>query len=252
MKRFLAATAAATLLLTTSAPALADGVRVTLRGSQASMARQNRIARAEDFSFLRTNREVVRFADAGRLVPVTGNEDYQVLAGWPYARVVVRDFVEVVARGYHDGCGEQLVVTSLTRPSTRQPANASPLSVHPAGMAVDLRVSGRRECVRWLESELLRLEGLGLIDGTREYYPPHFHVAVFPEMFGAYLAERAADSARIAAARRDSLAVAVHRELLDAARPAASVNVTPPTPSRTGLVLLGDFLTVIGWMLLRI
>ena len=252
MKRVLAA--AAVLLLVTGAAASAGEVKITLRGSRASMERQNRIARDEDFSFLRTNRDVARFADAGRLVPVPGGADYQVVAEWPYARPVVRDFVEVLARGYREGCGEPLVVTSLTRPATRQPENASPLSVHPAGMAVDLRVSERRQCVRWLEAELLRLESQGLLDGTREYHPPHFHVAVFPEAFTDFLAARAADSAQAMQAQADSLAAALRQELL-ALQPRtlqASAGESPPAAGWTPAVLLGDVLAILGRLLLRV
>lgn len=246
--------AATALLLATSAAVSAGEVRITLRGSRASMERQNRIALAEDFSFLRTNRDVARFADEGRLVPVPGGPDYQVIADWPYARPVVKDFVEVLARDYRAGCGEPLVVTSLTRPVTRQPANASPLSVHPAGMAVDLRVSGRRRCVRWLEAELLRLEREGLVDGTREYHPPHFHVAVFPEAFGAFLARRAADSALVARTEADRIAAQLEHELrlAEVAAALARAEASPPPGPSAPLALLGDVLAVVALLLLRV
>src|ERR1700730_706468 len=47
-------------------------------------------------------------------------------------------------------------------------------------MAVDLRRSDRRACRQWLESTLLALEGEGMVEATREHWPPHYHVAVFP------------------------------------------------------------------------
>jgi hypothetical protein len=245
MKRFIAAAA---LLLFGSAAAVSAGeVGITLRGSRASMERQNAVARAKAYSFLRTARQVMQFADAGRLVPVSGNSDYRVLASWPYARPVVRDFVDVLAGQYRDACGEQLVVTSLTRPAAKQPRNASPLSVHPAGMAVDLRVSSAAGCVDWLEAELLMLEQQGLIDATREYYPPHFHVAVFPAEFRDYLATRSADSARAAVAHLDSLRLFEHRQLL-AAMPPLPVLLAAPAPA------LGwsDVLLVLARALLRV
>lgn len=248
---------AAGLLLAISSAAASAGstreVKITLRGSHESMERQNRIARLEAFSFLRTNRDVTRYADAGTLVPFPGNEDYLVVADWPYARPVVRQFVELLAHEYRDACGEQLVVTSLTRPSTRQPENASPLSVHPAGMAVDLRVSERRKCVKWLESQLLDLEAAGLLDGTREYHPPHFHVAVFPEAFSGFVAERAADSLRAVQAERDSIQAAWQRELPAAELASASADATPsPAAGWTPVNLLGDLLAIVGRLLLRV
>jgi hypothetical protein len=169
-------------------PAAVDAVEVevTLRGSRASMQRQNSVAKLEAYSFLRTPAQVRSYVEQGNLVPLPGSEDYGVIAGFPFARPVVRNFIERLSADYRAECGERLIVTSLTRPSTRQPSNASPLSVHPAGMAVDLRVSARAECRTWLMRELLQLEEMGLIDATLEHRPPHFHVAVFPAAYSAY------------------------------------------------------------------
>ena len=146
-------------------------VNVTLSGSRASMLRQNRIAKEESFSFLRTPTQVKAYVENGYLVPLEGSDTYRVIAGYPFARPVVRSFVERLSSKYAAACGEQLVVTSLTRPSGRQPRNASPLSVHPAGMAVDLRVSRDAGCRAWLSAELLEMETMGLIDATLERSP---------------------------------------------------------------------------------
>lgn len=156
----------------------------SLRGSSASMKRQNEVARKNDYSFLRTPTQVKAFVDKGRLVRLEGNDDYR-LAGvsYPYGRPEVKLFVERLASDYHAACGEQLVVTSVTRPISRQPKNANPLSVHPAGMAVDLRVSSNSDCLSWLQNTLLDLEGQDLLDVTREYHPSHLHVAVFPQAY---------------------------------------------------------------------
>ena len=68
-------------------------------------------------------KQVKAAVEAGRLVKVDGNDDYR-LAGvsYPYAQPEVKLFVERLAADYHATCGEQLVVTSLTRPISRQPA----------------------------------------------------------------------------------------------------------------------------------
>jgi hypothetical protein len=162
------------------------------------MLRQNQIAKAEDYSFLRTPVQVRRFVDDGRLVPVRGNDDFRLAnVSYPYARPVVQAFVERLAEQYRGSCGEQLVVTSLTRPTVKQPRNASPLSVHPAGMAVDLRVSQRSSCRTWLTDHLLGLEQQGLIDVTLEKRPPHYHIAVFPEAYAAYENEMRAAAADV-------------------------------------------------------
>ena len=173
------------LLLTLSTSVSAQ----SLRGSRASMQRQNGIARDHDYSFLRTSSQVNRFVDLGLLVHLPGNDDYELAhVSYPYARPAVKLFVERLASQYRAACGEKLVVTSLTRPEAKQPRNASDLSVHPAGMAVDLRISQRAACRKWLESTLLSLEKQGVLDATRERYPPHYHVAVFPNPYQTYVA----------------------------------------------------------------
>jgi hypothetical protein len=156
----------------------------SLYGSRESMARQNLVAQQHDYAYLRTSHDVLQAVDSGVLVAVRGNEDLQLAGGevsFPYARPEVKTFLEQLAHAYRAACGEPLVVTSLTRPISHQPWNASPISVHPTGMAVDMRCSDRRACRQWLDSTLLALEGEGMIEATRERWPAHYHVAVFPD-----------------------------------------------------------------------
>lgn len=184
MERASTAAVAAVLVLSVTGAAEAQ----TLRGSTSTMQRQNRVAQQHDYTFLRTSSQVRRFVSSGYLERMNGNADYE-LAGvsHPYARPAVRLFVERLADQYRAACGEKLVVTSLTRPVLEQPRNASDLSVHPAGMAVDLRVSKKRSCVRWLENTLLSLEKQGVLDATRERRPPHYHVALYPKPYTRYV-----------------------------------------------------------------
>jgi hypothetical protein len=67
-------------------------------------------------------------------------------------------------------------------------------------MALDLRVSDRASCRAWLESALMNMESQGLLNGIRERNPPHYHVALYPEPYLAYAAERMAEEAAEAAA----------------------------------------------------
>ncbi len=167
----------------------------SLAGSKVSMVRQNRMAREHDYTYLRTSSEVREFASRGLLVRVTGNSNFRVVdVSFPYARSEVKTFIERLAQQYKSACRERLVVTSLTRPTTRQPRNASPLSVHPTGMAVDLRRSSRPACRAWLEKNLLALEGKGVLEATRENHPPHYHVTLYPQPYMRYLASRGVDS----------------------------------------------------------
>ncbi|MDQ3606139.1 MAG: hypothetical protein M3418_08165, partial [Gemmatimonadota bacterium] len=88
-------------------------------------------------------------------------------------------------------------------PRSAQPGNSHRLSVHPTGMAVDLRISNSAACRAWLESVLLSLESKGLLDVTREQRPPHYHIAVFPEPYRAHIARLEADSLGAALATGD-------------------------------------------------
>ena len=50
-----------------------------------------------------------------------------------------KQFVLAFAPQYLAACGTPLMVTSAARPTSRQPRNSNPYSVHPTGIAVDLR-----------------------------------------------------------------------------------------------------------------
>jgi hypothetical protein len=164
-------------------------VAQSLRGSPASLDQQNRHARMNDFTYLHSRNQLGRFISAGLLVPVKGNANYQLHnVSFPVARPEVRLFIERLSREYRSTCGEPLVVTSLTRPTAFQPANASPRSVHPTGMAIDLRRPADSSCRSWLASTLLYLERQRTLEATLEHYPPHFHVAIFPDAYVQYVA----------------------------------------------------------------
>ncbi|MDA0330203.1 MAG: DUF5715 family protein [Gemmatimonadetes bacterium] len=161
----------------------------SLSGSAASLDRQNRVAREHDFTFLDTADRVRYFADQGWLVPIRPTGDFSLHAvSFPYARPEVELFVQRLGAQYRAACGEQLVVTSLTRPTTRQPNNASDRSVHPTGMALDIRYSRDRRCRTWLQGVLTDLERQGILEATLERRPVHYHVALFPRQYSAYVA----------------------------------------------------------------
>jgi LysM repeat protein len=166
-----------------------------LRGSTTAMRKQNNIAHEQDYSFLRSASDVREFVEKGLLVPVRSTSAFKLAdVSFPYTRPAVKTFIERIAPQYKSACGEKLVITSLTRPLSRQPRNASHLSVHPAGMALDLRTSRRRSCRTWLEGTLLSLERKGLLEATRERRPSHYHVAIFPAAYLGYVTELTGDT----------------------------------------------------------
>ncbi|HET7230124.1 MAG TPA: DUF5715 family protein [Longimicrobium sp.] len=171
---------------------LAGGAQAqTLRGSRGSVERMYNQAREQDLTFYRSGRGVRSAAAEGDLVRLSGNEHYRLAStSYPYALPTTRTFVQRLAAQYHEACGERLVVTSATRPRSLRLRNSVTESVHPAGIAVDLRKPTRGSCLRWLRQTLLDVEGEGVIEATEERHPPHFHVAVFPAQYRRYLASR--------------------------------------------------------------
>ncbi|MEM7416828.1 MAG: DUF5715 family protein [Gemmatimonadota bacterium] len=160
----------------------------SLRGSSASMDRQNRMARQHDYTFIENPERVRLFAERGWLVRVDDGRHYSLHSvSFPYARPAVQLFIDRLSQQYKAACDEDLVVTSLTRPLNRQPRNASDRTVHPTGMALDLRYPWNRECRAWLERVLMSLERQGVIEATLEQRPRHYHVAVFPDYYEDYV-----------------------------------------------------------------
>lgn len=156
----------------------------SLLGSPYSLDRQNVEAANHAYTYLRNPEDIEVFLRHGLLVPVAGNGNYKVDgARFPYARPEVKSFLERIGRRYRNACGEPLVTTSLVRPKSHQPRNASIHSVHPTGMAMDLRRSSNSGCRSWLETTLLSLEQQGVLEATRERWPAHYHVALFPEPY---------------------------------------------------------------------
>jgi hypothetical protein len=189
-RRVLACALAACALLAAVASD-ARAAAASLRGSGRAMERQVRAARSHGYTYIRDPEQLRRFVDEGWLMRVGDGRNHR-LAGvsYPYARPEVLLFIERLSAQYQGACGERLVVTSLTRPRSQQPANASRRSVHPTGMALDLRRSSRSSCRRWLESTLMTLERRGVLDATYESRPPHYHVALFPEPYREYVEAR--------------------------------------------------------------
>lgn len=233
MQRFVRAAVTIALSLMPATVARADG----LAGSPSSMVHQHEIAVREDYSFLRTSKDVKALATTGALVPVTENENVALSkVSYPFTRPEVRDFVERFAASYRAATGSRLVVTSLTRPTSTQPANAHKLSVHPAGMAVDLRVPATSAERSFLESSLLAMEKAGVLDVTREHSPAHYHVAVFADGFARYAARQ--DSMAAVAAAAKAHADSVARVAQAAAAAAAPTEDAPAAAVALGLALL--------------
>lgn len=194
-------------LLTTAVMSLGTPVLAqTLKGSPASMTRQNQEAVRYGYSFLENSQAVSQFVERGHLVRVSANRQMDLHdVSYPYARPGVKMFLDRLSSQYLAACGEKLTITSLTRPLNKQPANASQASVHPTGMAADLRIPGKGNCRSWLERTLLSLESANVLDVTRERNPPHYHVAVFTQTYEQYVATLSTTTSEYLVRRGDTL-----------------------------------------------
>ena len=152
----------------------------TLKGSRTSIENQYRAAISYGYAFVNNASSVKDYVNPGQLVRVAPDRYLELHdVSYPYGRPGTKLFLNRLSSQYHNACGEKLTVTSLLRPRDRQPANSTKRSVHPTGMAIDMRVPKTHKCRSWLEKTLLSLEKDRVLDVTRERRPPHYHVALF-------------------------------------------------------------------------
>ena len=206
MSRRVARYAAALAAAATVVAAPVGAANGSLRGSRSSVDRMYDYAVDRDLGFVRTASAARSAIARGRLVPLPETGPYVHYrvdgAEYPYLLPSTIDFVHRFAAMYRNGCGERLVVTSALRPKSEQPRNSSPKSVHPTGLAVDLRKPGGR-CLTWLRGALLTLEREGVIEATEENNPPHMHLAVFGDRWQRWVrGELSPTPAALAAAER--------------------------------------------------
>lgn len=181
------------LVVLSASLAAAGAEAQSLRGSRTSVDLMYRQARSHELHFYETSAGVRRAADRGDFVRLSGNANYQLgSVSHPYVLPSTETFVNRLGAQYRAACGEKLVVTSAVRPKSLRLANSVDKSVHPTGMAIDLRKPTKGSCLTWLRKTLSSLDGRGVIEATEEFRPPHFHVAVFPRPYTRYVGGRGA------------------------------------------------------------
>lgn len=152
----------------------------SLRGSARSLDRQQGAARRAGLTLFQTGADVQRAVKQGKIQRFRPSRQIELAnVSFPYAHPKLSELLKKLGDLYYRECREPLVVTSLVRPRARQPKNASSRSVHPSGIAADLRVPSGG-CRVWLRETLRMWEKLGVIEATRERRPPHFHLVVIP------------------------------------------------------------------------
>jgi hypothetical protein len=153
----------------------------TLLGSHAAVERAYTYAKRRGIEFNATKVDVKRGVREGEYVRLASGSNVRLKGvAMPYVRPATQAFVLDLADRYRAACHAPMVVTSAIRPETQQRRlkNGVALSVHPTGMAVDLRIP-RGKCRTWLRNELLADERAGLVDATEERHPAHLHVIVY-------------------------------------------------------------------------
>jgi LysM repeat protein len=151
-----------------------------LHGSKASVEKMYDFAQRYRYPFYLTPTTLDDAIAKGKLVPLTGDENYELTrgVGFSYSTVEAREFITQFAPQYLAACGVPLTVTSAARPMSRQPRNANPHSVHPTGIAVDIRRPFPGPCLTWVRNALAQLEERGYVEATEEHHPVHLHIAV--------------------------------------------------------------------------
>ena len=154
-----------------------------LHGSKESVEKMYSFAVSHRMPFYLTPTNVDKAIADGRLVALTGDSTYELTrgVGFSYSTREAKQFVLAFAPQYLAACGVPLTVTSAARPMSRQPHNANPHSVHPTGIAVDIRRPPPGPCLTWVRGALAELESRGVVEATEEHHPVHLHVAVLAQ-----------------------------------------------------------------------
>ncbi len=164
--------------------------RVSLVGGEVSSSEQQYRYAEQSGAVIITSDNFDELVRSGGLVKLEGpNIRLMSTRVIQYVIPSTRDFVLQLAYEFgQQGCGELVVNDALRVAGNRMPSAASSFSVHPRGMAVDIRVNGIGErCETWMNTYLLQNEAEGKVDATREHWKvvrgqrvpnPHFHLVV--------------------------------------------------------------------------
>ncbi len=157
-----------------------DGQVSFLGGELSSSERQLAYTKANAIPLISSNADYWELVRRGYLVSLR-HPDLEVGAKRPHVLPTTARFIYEIAEQFRTaGCG-RLRINDATRLVSERPKNGSPYSVHPAGMALDVRVINLSErCYAELNRLLHTAEAELQADVTREYKPEHFHVVVIP------------------------------------------------------------------------
>lgn len=166
-----------------------------LRGSRASLLRQNERDDAEGLVRIADDAQLHEFEDEGLLVRLPAGAGLLVNAALPmdrrYCRPWTARFLADLARSHYARFGRPLQVNSAVRTIAFQrhlelingnaaPAEGDLASPHLTGAAVDIGKRGMTfQEIAWMRAWLLPLELEGKIDVEEEFEQACFHIDVY-------------------------------------------------------------------------
>lgn len=176
-----------------------------LRGTHASLVRQDERNRAEGLTRIKTEAQLHELVQQHALIALPLNADIQADPRLAYDRRYTRpwtaEFLRDLGWAFTNRFGEPLVITSAVRPASYQahltwrngnaaPANGVIASPHEFGATIDIGKKGMtaRE-IAWMRGYLLPLQQAGQIDVEEEFYQACFHITVYKTYVPAPLSQ---------------------------------------------------------------
>lgn len=166
-----------------------------LRGSLASLMRQNERDAAEGLVRIEDQAQLVQMESAGDLIEVPASSSLRVNPDLPqdrrYCRPWTARFLADLAASHYARFHRPLQVNSAVRTVAFQrellmvngnaaPADGDIASPHLTGAAVDIGKHGLTlQEIAWMRAWLLPLETAGKIDVEEEFYQSCFHITVY-------------------------------------------------------------------------
>lgn len=181
-----------------------------LRGSRASLLRQNERDDAEGLERIQDTAELDQYEEDGKLVPVPAGMPLRVNPDLPmdrrYCRPWTARFLADLSRSHYARFHRPLQVNSAVRTVAFQRAllhingNAAPAegdlaSPHLTGAAIDIGKRGMTFSeISWMRAWLLPLQAAGKIDVEEEFYQACFHITVYRNYIPGPVNQRRASS----------------------------------------------------------
>lgn len=166
-----------------------------LRGSRASLLRQNRRDEEEGLKRIQNTAQLNRMRRDGRLVPLPVSANLRANPKLPWDRRCTRPwtatFLENLAHAHYVRFGRPIEVNSAVRTVRFQrhllringnaaPATGVIASPHEMGATIDI---GKKDMslseIAWMRAYLLPLQEEGKIDVEEEFYQACFHITVY-------------------------------------------------------------------------